>query len=66
MNSFWYKNQNKTEETEEAVFPDLRWYILPVMTLSDHYDLRPQWLDYNNNNDNFNSPILIPWFHLYS
>jgi len=29
------------EETEEAVFPDLRRYILPVMTLSDLCDLQP-------------------------
>ena len=29
------------EETEEAVFSDLRRYILSIMTLSDLYDLQP-------------------------
>ena len=53
-------------ETEEAVFLELRRYILPVITLSYLYDHTTQWRDYNNNNDNFNSPILVPRFHFHS
>ena len=38
----WWVSSNcgLWEETEEAVFPDFRRYILPVMTLSDLYDLQ--------------------------